>query len=311
MFRSPLAIIIPSLFATACMEQNLIGAGLDAPPPGDHYFAQALARAPHVSLDAGLTHTCGILDGFISCWGSSEEDANWGTISNAPQDGGWLTLEAGYWTTCALNVDGNIVCWGREVLDSPLTLDAMNRRGLSDFALGTSGGLGLRRDGSLDSWGSDVWGQVSDAPDGSFIDVEAGYGWACAIEDTGQLWCWGDDVIVDDAPYAQTFASLRRGSDTLCGITTEGDARCWGGSTGMSGQPAMAISPSGSLTCALDDDGAIECSGAFDEAATVQQPQNDGWEALACGHYHCCVQKGPEDVCWGVEALGALEGWRP
>jgi hypothetical protein len=48
----------------------------------------------------------------------------------------------------------------------------------------------VRDDGSLSCWGEPELGQL-DAPAGTFVQVGAGEGVACALAPTGKVWCWG------------------------------------------------------------------------------------------------------------------------
>ena len=287
----------------------------------------SLERAAPVVFDAGLVMTCAIWSGQVECFGSEQEDAEWGVVSDAPQEGGWVALDADWWVTCALHEDGHVECWGRREITNGLVLEVEEQRGLVDFALGAAGGIGLRSDGSLSAWGSDAWGQVEQTPhDGVFIDVEAGYGWAAALDEHGQLYVWGieDGEGVDwvahnqvtDAPWGETFKRLRRSnSDTLCGVRLNDTLLCWGDQLGLNGAVVEDVSPADSYIAALTDSGEVETSGALlqdyqvdlDRSDVVNVPEGS-WDAVTCGHDHCCVTAGPGDyTCWGSNLIGALD----
>lgn len=225
------------------------------------------------------------------CW--VDEAGGVVCIDAEPGVRGARGLESSEWWTCALTDDGP-ECWG-DASRQPLTAE-VPARPVADLALGTAGGVALEADGGMAPWGSDVYGQISDAPAGAFVDVEAGYGWACAIDDGGELSCWGilggegvGWIAHDqaDAPAAR-FAELDRGcSDTLCGRTLDGRWLCWG-DVDAELVDAVDVAPADGVVCAAYDDRA-ECS----DGVVVDGAFSD----LACGWRMCCALPGP--VCWG------------
>ncbi|MFT5287562.1 MAG: hypothetical protein ACI8TQ_003750, partial [Planctomycetota bacterium] len=64
----------------------------------------------------------------------------------------------------------------------------------SEVAAGTNHSLALRNDGSLSSWGADDFGVVTNTPSGNdFIGIAAGGFHSVALRANGTLVTWGDD----------------------------------------------------------------------------------------------------------------------
>src|SRR5438477_8118289 len=76
---------------------------------------------------------------------------------------------------------------------------------------------------------------------GNVATIDAGYGDSCALDGSGQAYCWGENLAGNlgdgtttnrlvPTPVAGglTFASLSVGYFRTCGVTTSGAAYCWG-----------------------------------------------------------------------------------
>jgi len=102
-------------------------------------------------LSAGATHTCGLFDGNVVCWGSGKTntgiDPEYGQ-SIAPS-GAFTQLSLGFVHSCGLKSDGSAVCWGNN-------------------------GSGR-----------------STAPSGTFTQISAGEYHTCGLKSDGSAVCWG------------------------------------------------------------------------------------------------------------------------
>ncbi len=132
-------------------------------------------------VSTSKSHTCGVrMDGSLWCWGSNGQgqlgqgDSGWGTERTMPARVGsvtdWQQVSAGYSHTCGVRTDGSLWCWGGNV-DGQLGLGDTTRRreptrvgSATDWRqVGAAGGshtCGVRTDGSLWCWGSNVDGQL-------------------------------------------------------------------------------------------------------------------------------------------------------
>jgi hypothetical protein len=186
-----------------------------ATPPEGVFFKQ---------VSAGLNHTCGIkLDDSIDCWGHNSAG------ETADRTGPYLQVSAGENHTCALRTDRQVECWGdnakgrAESKIGPFTFisaggshncairqdngklecwggDGYGQSSPPDlaFAQVSAGNLhtcGTRADSDwpywVVCWGYNFYGQVKQAPDGNFKQIDSGQGHSCGVTFTNELFCWG------------------------------------------------------------------------------------------------------------------------
>ncbi len=186
----------------------------------------------------------------------------------------------------------------------------------------------------------------------SFATVDAGGGHSCGVTTAGQGFCWGDNswgqlgegtLLAPDRPTPApvagglSFAMISVGNRHSCGVTTTGEAYCWGfGSDGQLGNGSSQqlqaapvpvagglrftlISAGGSHTCGLAGDGRTYCwgdnfwgqlgNGTLESRQTVPVPVSSGltFATISAGDSHTC---GATDVglayCWGANRTGQL-----
>lgn len=219
-------------------------------PPDGAYSAVDLGRCNEWG-----THSCAIrkFDGGIECWGS---DA-WRAAS--PPSGEWTALALIDDESCALGVDGRIACWGRFIGPGSAAAYSM----ASDYvAISECDYIvcGLAADGRADCWDgvsqdpiwtyAGPWISIENwyltvygvGVDGSVynnygmntlpttdlpaVDVclTGGRAWGCVLDVAGGVECTRGLQPVPDA----TFSSIACGLVWACGITTDGQALCWG-----------------------------------------------------------------------------------
>ena len=68
----------------------------------------------------------------------------------------------------------------------------------------------------------------SPTPPGSFVALSAGDATTCAVEDTGNVLCWGSNTNNVATPPAGSFVDLSVGTDHACAIDGGGALQCWG-----------------------------------------------------------------------------------
>jgi hypothetical protein len=126
----------------------------------------------HVAV--GSYHTCGIrTDATLWCWGFNDY-GQLGLGNHANQDrpqqvttpaaGGWTSVTAGIYYTCATRTDGTVWCWGYN--------------GQGQVGIGNESGQDLPR-------------QVTTPARGGWTSVTASGDATCATRTGGTLWCWG------------------------------------------------------------------------------------------------------------------------
>lgn len=187
-----------------------------------------LAEVSSASASAACGRTA---DGDVYCWGSD----SWGIIGDGPTNtaagagpqqalgGPYQQVSVGTSSACALGTDDEIYCWGANhegQLGYAASGDYHNDLATSPTALGLP----------------QTWKQVS-----------VGGGFACGLTTAGTAMCWGLNASGqagigsftprNPLPTAVTgghvFASLSPNSNgsSMCGVTTSGDAYCWGTNT--------------------------------------------------------------------------------
>jgi alpha-tubulin suppressor-like RCC1 family protein len=183
-----------------------------------------------VVITAGELHTCALLkSGSVKCWGDNTY-AQLGdgttTKSSVPRPvvgvSNAVAIGGGYGHMCAALSDGAVQCWGynsRRQLGNPNVTSftvpvPVTVTGVSNataVAVGRFHSCAALRDGKVQCWGGNDWGQVGngDTQAGSgnevlvpvaatvsgitdAIDVKLGDYYACALLSSGVVQCWGD-----------------------------------------------------------------------------------------------------------------------
>lgn len=192
-----------------------------------------------VDISAGWYHNCALTSvGLARCWGANQfGQLGLGTTTQrelfAELVRGrhqFVDIAAGALHTCAVAADGRIFCWGANL----------------DGELGNGTTLAATEPTPVDT-------------QERFVSVTAGGAHTCAVSRGGAAYCWGantegqlgvGDDIPASVPFVTTprrvnavpyFRSLSAGDAMTCGITTAGDALCWGrGAAGQLGNGALA-----------------------------------------------------------------------
>ncbi|GMV03994.1 MAG: hypothetical protein AMXMBFR53_02760 [Gemmatimonadota bacterium] len=238
---SPPAVVLPDRSFRALAAGNHTTCGVET--TGDLVCWKALK--PEVTLTvrglaiAELTsnssHACAVTtDGAAYCWGGNREgqlgDGTWESRSEpAPVAGGlrFRTLAPGSYHTCGLTLEGAAYCWGWNVM-----FTFLNPLPPANAPVPVAGGH-------------------------RFTSIASGFQFSCGLTQDGQAWCWGDNDQgelghPDAGPRSSTpvpvdggirFRSLAAGGNTACGISTAGDAYCWGSDT--EGQLGIGSAPDG------------------------------------------------------------------
>src|SRR5207253_560701 len=235
------------------------------------------------------------------------------------------TLDAGDYHSCALRASGVAYCWGDngngQLGDGTTTqrLVPTPVAGSLTFSSLSAGGAletcGVTPAGAAYCWGNNAYGQLGDgttterlvptavAGGLTFASVTAGDFFTCAVTTSGAAYCWGAGGYIGDGTTTQrlvptsvagglTFASVNAAAGTgftntaySCGVTTSGDAYCWGYNTfgtlgdGTTTQRLVPNTVAGGLTFA---------------------------DVRAGGNHTCGVTTRGAAYCWGLNGNGEL-----
>ncbi len=307
-----------------CWGSN--GSGQLAPeaPTAQSDFARRSKASRLVALTAGLEHTCGIdAAGAVFCWGYNVQgQLGDGTNDNSaePRDTGLrgaIALGGSRRHTCAVRVDGRALCWG----------------------VNSAGELG----GGTTSPGANIPVEVQGIDE--VASIGAGDKYTCARTFDGEALCWGlgangrlgtgnnDDSLVPTHVAVPSAVSgvtdVASAFAHSCARLSDGTAACWGDNTegqlgngdvvaggdelvvlGTAGRPVRAVAPGEGHTCAIGENGGVECWGdnsagqlglgdTTDRAVPTAIPGAVA-AALDLGGLATCAIDGARQVwCWG------------
>jgi len=158
---------------------------------------------------------------------------------------------------CGLDADGAVHCWGD--VQKPPPEDEV----FVDLDGGGGDFCGLREDGSVLCWEAFSGRRLEEPPEGDWETVTVGDEYACVREGT-TVECWGR-LPGDEAPD-EPLVAVEAGEWSVCGLGTDGAARCWGsngwGQNNVPNQTFQALSPAEMTVAGLRTDGAVEVWGA-------------------------------------------------
>ncbi|WP_313917355.1 hypothetical protein [Tahibacter sp.] len=318
--------------SASCWGRNnlsQLGAGTAIDHTGAR-FVQGLQNGVS-SVAIGENHGCAVrTDGTVWCWGDNAQGqiGDQTTIARpiAVQTVGIVDavqIVSGPYFSCARTVGGGVWCWGQNT-DGQLGNGSTTNSAQAVIPVGLAGGV---------------------------IDLSAGDRHACAVCNDGTVRCWGynmngqvgDGTLVSrNVPTAvndsfATYVAVAAGGLHTCGLTTSGQAKCWGSNAyGQLGDGSLITraSPAGVATlssgvlqiaagdyhsCALLSGGALRCWGRNNLYQLGDDTQIDRLQPVAAtnvagpvrhvtlGAQASCVLRGVGSAqCWGLNNFGQL-----
>lgn len=227
------------------------------------------------AITAGGSHTCALTAaGGVKCWGRNHSGQlgdgtvtdRWTPVNVNGIGSAIQAITAGQSHTCALTMDGRIKCWGRndwgQLGDSPslqlsLTPLDVRRLGNNGQAVGAGGihTCALTKDNGAKCWGGNSFGQLGDGTNtkrwtpldvtslsSGVQTIAVGFDHSCAVTTVGGVKCWGSNNFgrlgdgtttnrwtpVDVSELDKGIQAIAAGQSHTCALTEDGMVQCWG-----------------------------------------------------------------------------------
>jgi len=288
-------------------------------------------------LSLGKSHTCALnAAGKALCWGSNEsgqignnqETEKYTTPQYVDGDAAFVSINSGNDHNCGIKVDGKAYCWGRNdrgQVGNNATADKQIKPELVDgghfftkLSLGESHTCALDAAGFAHCWGANTKGQIGDdtnndrwsptqitASDSNFYGISLGQEHSCAINQNGEISCWGaygkgqtgtgnntEYVLTPTAVFGNhSFTAVSAGGNSSCGLKIDGAVYCWG--SNLKGQLGDNSGAEKHLTPVAIETNLLEHS--------IELAQ------ITAGNLHTCGLKlNGKAYCWGRNMQGQL-----
>lgn len=291
--------------------------------------------ATYDDVAAGAFHACALrTDGTLWCWGL-DTSGQIGTGSTDPiflrptQAGtasNWALVRAGGSSTCGLDDDAKIACWGAgtsgQVGDGTTTskfiptpvVPPMDVVGWKALDVGANHACAIATGGTTDGgiycWGANARGQLGDTTTttrttptgpvagGKWESVATGSEFTCAVAADHTLWCWGLDTSrqLGDNSVTNKSAPVQEASGASDWVSVTA-ANAWACGTKTDGTRwcwgANAVGQAGNGTIV-----AIATPTQIDPGAT-------DWKTVDGGDFAGCGLRGVGELwCWGDGSQG-------
>jgi alpha-tubulin suppressor-like RCC1 family protein len=285
-------------------------------------------RLSNATLATGGNHSCALIANHeVRCWGRNGS-GQLGNVATSADSALPVTatlfstitsVAAGGDTSCALQIDGVVKCWGRNTegqlgdgstttSTAPVTVTGVTGTAVS---VGFRHACALLANGAVNCWGLNSAGQLGNGTTVSATTavavsgistataIAAGGNHSCAVLATGTVRCWGDNASGQlgngtttaslspvDVTGISSAVGIVTGFDHSCALLSDGTVRCWG--RGLEGQLG---------------NGGLANSTTPVAAIGMQLPI----VALGAGSSHtCAVLQSGIATCWGRTANGQV-----
>jgi alpha-tubulin suppressor-like RCC1 family protein len=291
------------------------------------------------TIDAGSYHTCAISPSEKAyCWGFNQDGelgtGGTSTIMAPATVGGGLVfrqVSGGRYHSCGVTLAGDGYCWGSNLEGQLGQADAevqsntpvLNSRAVTfgSISVGRAHTCGLTLTGVAVCWGSNIAGHLGFFTETTSVDtvgfvgtnqlfqrIAAGGLHNCALNTSGQAYCWGFNdqgqlgngstttIFPDTASGAPpwvlpvsgglVFDSVTAGYKHTCALTPAGAAYCWGDNsfgqlgTGTTIGSTVPVAVTGGLS----------------------------FKTISAGFYHTCgILTTGEAYCWGRNTPNSVQ----
>jgi formylglycine-generating enzyme required for sulfatase activity len=272
-------------------------------------------------FDVGHNHTCAIdSDQQLHCWGAGTGGGTCSPTSPPPHDcdqaipptGSYAEVSASDFWSCALDLAGEITCWGSDYQGGISGAQSLSAGSYHDLQLGSGPTGCVREAGSnnLICWGHNHVGQASNPP-GPFESYDLGSVNGCALDSSGNLDCWGYTIHGINNHPAGAFDSVGLSGQSACAIDSLGELTCWGSNAAVVNAipagPFVQIGGANQHACALRATGELDCWGNNSYGIVNTVPPGNFVEVVADYFHACALDVDGSLTCWGSNAEGQLD----
>ena len=247
---------------------------------------------------------CGVRsDGTFECLRQGDP------MAGGPPSGEFRAVDSGNWSSCAVAVGGEVVCWGSEW--------AVPAGAFESVSVGDEHACGLRPGGEAECWGTDLYGETA-PPEGPFVAVSAGMRLSCGLRPGGEAECWGYDGWWLHSPPPGPFTAVTAGNGSACALRPDGEPACWGRRRGGPyPEGRFEMFSLSEHACGLRRDGGVVCADKPDSwpdrhEYVIHEPEfaifapgaaRDGpFTSFDGRHSHFCGLRADGTVdCWSSE----------
>ncbi len=285
--RAFITLMLISMGATAAdLDNDGIYDGVDNLP-----------FVPQEHLTLGHNHTCALIDGDVTCWGSDlfGQSSVPGILRETRQ------VVAADQNTCAMD-EHNVTCWG---------IDGFNLFPLNNGRQMSTGGLHVCVIDDEGLWcyrGGNKYGELEVPTDlKNPRQVAVGLHHTCTLDDNG-VKCWGrNDFGETNIPVLNDPRWITAGGNFTCAL--DGDSVvCWGlNNYGQLDVPSLInpkyVEAGFSHACAIDDAGLV-CWGRNSFQQADPPMLASPYQAAPGTHHSCALDEAGGLSCWGYDAQG-------
>ncbi|MEY3011744.1 MAG: hypothetical protein RIT45_479 [Pseudomonadota bacterium] len=269
----------------SCWGRNLDGQLGDGTKTNKSSSVKVKGVSGITGMGLGYSHSCAVIDGGkVACWGQN----TYGQIGNGssgttdvtdaftiPDFAGVKQVAGGYGHTCAVKTDGTVACWGRN-------------------------GDGQLGNGTINSSSTAYVKKPEPVPGLSGVAaLDLGFNWSCALTNSGQVWCWGDNGYYQYKDDATTDSGKPVQVTDVSKISVLGVGAYTGCYTNKAGTPFCK---------GYNNYGQCGTGDKISPVKAIFTPQSLGTVSqIQAGYYHSvAVRSDGSAWAWGYNTYGGL-----
>jgi hypothetical protein len=216
-------------------------------------------------------------------------------------------IAAGNFHALALNADGTVVAWGKN-LDGQTNVPSLTN--VIAIAAGGNHSLVLQNDGSVIGWGRDWDGQIDVPPQANGVAaISAGWAHSLALRSDGTVVAWGNNDYgqTDIPPLATNIIAISAGYFHSLALRSDHTVISWGlqSSVPSNLKNVVGISAGWKHSLSVDANGFVSAWGDNSYGQCNIPADATNIIAVSAGYYHSLALRNDGTVlAWGVDYHG-------